>query len=99
MKEEPQLEMLLPDEERDFILNYCWKSACCCGHNVAIKRRTNRVTGKQEFQVVCALTTPAIQYHLSLAEHRLRHYDPTPWMASSKLALQHWLVVAALSRS
>ena len=88
---EPQLEIHLPDEERDF--ETClFKFRCACGYTPSIHRKDGK------FRVKCGRhkDDKLIFGDVFWTEHK--HTDPTPWLPSSQQAIQHWKLVCALSR-
>ena len=89
---EPQLEIHLPDEERARPLELYF-ARCPCGSFPSMFQRQRRDAKGLEYQVRCGAIDPWAR-----AEGSRRHYDPTPWFPSSHQAIQHWKLVAALSR-
>lgn len=87
--QEPQMEIHLPDEPRSFpLMNE--KLRCRCGNMAKLVRRVKKT--QLQFRVeCCAWSERAYDLPCNLS-------DPTPWIPSSQQAIQHWKLVAALSK-
>lgn len=88
---EPQMEIHLPDEERDFEIAL-FKFRCACGHTPSIHRKHGK------FRLECGRPKNDRYRYGSIFWKEHTHTDPTPWLPSSQEAIQHWKLVAVLTR-
>lgn len=101
-QDDPQSELHLPDERRRFTLAPSMPG-CSCGHQAALERgfvaREEGGGFQQSFRVCCSLQASG---GLSAADdgwlYQGVHTEATPWLSSPKEAVQHWRVVAALTK-
>lgn len=88
---DPQIELNLPDEERRFELAI-WNFRCVCGHAAILERNSGQF--RVSYAALLNLTPGNWGHH----DFKQEHSEPTPWLASSQQAIQHWKLVAVLSR-
>jgi hypothetical protein len=88
---DPQIELHLPDEEREFQI-FLFKFRCLCQFTPCLRRKNGR------FRVECGRPKEdkTIFGDVFWTEHT--HTEPTPWLPSSHQAIQHWKLVVALSK-
>jgi hypothetical protein len=88
---DPQSELHLPDEARSFTLAPSIPG-CACGHQAALERRIvdPEIKLGASFRVICSVVSTGMltERDRSLYSYWV-HTEPTPWLSSSKEAVQH----------
>ena len=93
-----QKEFLLKGEDRFHdvdVLSFA-KYRCACRSRPSLEQRFNFGMVTNEYRVICALASgKLVGEPFRLTD---QHTEPTPWLSSASDAIQHWKLVAALTR-